>query len=1120
MGCVLSTDRERPVDEPAAQPASAAATTADASPSAHETKVVDAAAGLLGLRGLRRWRHVAFSADLQRLRNLARGDCSESLTFSPRALKFFVSSTFTDTAAERDALNLRVYPKVRARAREKRVTFEAAEMRWGIRAEASDDNQTEAFCLRKLEECRRESGGLFFLSVWADKYGFCPLPRELDAARMDGLRSEMVAEQERRFDACYVRDENAVPPEYVLRSGVTSKHWDDFSTLRRDLRSLASKAGWDAAEVRAKFVRSITETESEVALEGLQPGGDLPRIVWLRRHFRGPEEGVPQIQKLDRPWDWVDMDGKGLDEEKRAMQQEYLGRGGTFQRKLDALTTTAEVHEFEAEVSFDAKASPHLDEMCSKAEALLTAQVDRIAAKADGWEAAVRAEMRLQPASLAEMLHHAAWWREKASAFYGRDEALETVLQRLHGERVVAVVGSSGCGKTALCAKVAERLAAAAGGSGGVTMVRFLGTSSRSRRVEDVVRSLGEQWVAAGVGDGASVPSSPAELPDALGDLLELMGQTGNGAMHLIVLDSLDQLDQVNESRSKLRWLPLSAETIPANVRILLSCLPDDGEYNYGCETRLTKLGVPMVRLGGLGEADAAGMIDGTLASARRTLTGEQRDAVRRALGVAPTALFCKLTLGRALRWPSWESSALTLGSSVPDAIDAVFDRLEGLHGATLVRHALGLLAACRRGLSSEEMLDVLSLDDDVLRDVFEWWMPSVVRLPAGVWLALRQEIGGLLVGGDGPLRWYHRQLHEAAEKRYGCPTERRERVLVAYWSGEWSGDRAKPFELKAGAGDSLKDACAKADARRQVAAQPLLLAGAWLADPRSDGCLVNARRGEELAFQLLRCGQAARAGAELAQGLTYAEVRLRAGHGYDYVRELLEAAAAPGTGADVEECLRLVRGSASLLVRRPETLRHVALQAPMASKLYREAWAQRSGGGQRSDDWARARVTCATMPKVVSAGAWLQTLEGHSDVVMSVALSADGSRIVSGSDDKTVRVWDAASGECVQTLEGHSGGVMSVAVSADGSRIVSGSDDKTVRVWDAASGECVQTLEGHSGGVMSVAVSADGSRIVSGSDDKTVRVWDAASGECVQTLEGHSGEVNSVAVSADGSTR
>ena len=68
---------------------------------------------------------------------------------------------------------------------------------------------------------------------------------------------------------------------------------------------------------------------------------------------------------------------------------------------------------------------------------------------------------------------------------------------------------------------------------------------------------------------------------------------------------------------------------------------------------------------------------------------------------------------------------------------------------------------------------------------------------------------------------------------------------------------------------------------------------------------------------------------------------------------------------------------------------------------------------------------------------------------VRSVAFSPDGSRIASGSDDETVRVWNAASGECVETLEGHSDDVRSVAFSLDGSRIASGSDDTTVRVWN-----------------------------------------------------------------------
>jgi WD40 repeat protein len=98
-----------------------------------------------------------------------------------------------------------------------------------------------------------------------------------------------------------------------------------------------------------------------------------------------------------------------------------------------------------------------------------------------------------------------------------------------------------------------------------------------------------------------------------------------------------------------------------------------------------------------------------------------------------------------------------------------------------------------------------------------------------------------------------------------------------------------------------------------------------------------------------------------------------------------------------------------------------------------------------------------------------------------SVAFSVD-SRIVSGSGDKTVKIWNAATGEVENTLQGHSSYVTSVAFSVDGSRIVSGSYDKTVKIWNAATGEVENTLLGHSSYVTSVAFSVDGSRIVSGS--------------------------------------
>ncbi|KAH8200762.1 hypothetical protein TruAng_005079 [Truncatella angustata] len=148
----------------------------------------------------------------------------------------------------------------------------------------------------------------------------------------------------------------------------------------------------------------------------------------------------------------------------------------------------------------------------------------------------------------------------------------------------------------------------------------------------------------------------------------------------------------------------------------------------------------------------------------------------------------------------------------------------------------------------------------------------------------------------------------------------------------------------------------------------------------------------------------------------------------------------------------------------------------------------------------------------------YLYVCEGHSSAVKSVAFSQDGSRIVSGSFDKTIRIWDTNSGKEVHKLEGHSNAVTSVAFSHDGSRIVSGSSDETVRIWDAKSGKQARKLEGHSNWVNSVAFSQDGSRIVSGSSDQTVRIWDTNSGKEVHKLEGHSNLVKSVAFSHDGS--
>ncbi len=395
-----------------------------------------------------------------------------------------------------------------------------------------------------------------------------------------------------------------------------------------------------------------------------------------------------------------------------------------------------------------------------------------------------------------------------------------------------------------------------------VVILRFLGTTQSSSNIRGTLQSICQQIQINYLDkkDRSLVPDDWRKLIDQFQECLSLATET---KPLLIFLDSLDQLSPQDSAHS-LNWVP---KVLPPWCTLVVSTLPDMFHILSTIKNRLVKDQANLVSVSNLGEELGLGILSEWLQAGGRKLTDAQKDIVHTALTHCSLPLYIKLVYDDVIHWRSYDPvSKTTLLHTVTAMINNTFGRLEKKHGQMFTSRALTYITASRNGLGEIEMEDLLSLDDDVLTDVFQYHIPPVRRIPPILWVRLRQELAGYLVtreaDGVGVNYWYHRQFIQAAQNRFlGLPeiNKKIHHLLADFFSGTWHG-KPKPFKYTTFQMKKLKLSSSEGEADRKVSSQPdkyeIQNSRGTTSESNDDFIRYNIRKFNNLPYHLYHSGR------------------------------------------------------------------------------------------------------------------------------------------------------------------------------------------------------------------------------------------------------------------------
>lgn len=727
-----------------------------------------------------------------------------------KTFRIFVSSTFSDLKAERNALQKHVFPKLRELCMQHGYRFQAIDLRWGVSTEAGLDQQTMNICLQELERCKSITPRPNFIVLLGDRYGWRPLPAQIEAKEFEAILDKVPQENEESLlwqeqqpnnrKGWYRKDENAEPAEYCLRPrevnvldnasdeerkaalASEAEEWGEVEKrLGAGMLQAINKLGWlDNDPRRVKYEASATHQE---IIRGALDVPDAHEHVYC--FFRKIENiddllkdllKAPDLLEAPKAKDFVDLDDSGHLDEKVQNQLESL-KEELLRRRLPD-----NIFEYRAKWTGSGVTTEHIGDLPENMEDALRQWDPRKGLRKlcmDVYACLSKVilqqiEQMPEPGALdAEITAHDNFGQERARFFTGRVSILQSIGDYLKGtdNHPLAIFGESGSGKTALMARAAQR--ARETHPDAEVVSRLIGATPSSSDGRSLLESLCRQISRCYGADQSTIPTEYQKLVQEFPERLALATKE---KPLILFLDALDQLSDIDNARN-LAWLPVD---LPENVHLVVSCLR--GECLSALKSKLPMDNLKKLEPMPLSEGQE--LLSLWLGDAGRKLQSHQRDEVLGKFEQCRLPLYLKLAFEEARRWKSY-TEKVELSPDTPGIIRDLFGRLssDANHGKMIVSRSLGYLAAAKNGLTEDELLDVLSRDNDVIAD-FQRRSPKsppVDKLPVVIWSRLFFDLEPYLTertaDGTSLMTFYH-------------PTTFGQAVMAEYLTGDMKRER------------------------------------------------------------------------------------------------------------------------------------------------------------------------------------------------------------------------------------------------------------------------------------------------------------------------------------------